>query len=72
MNPHFTVNVGDGCQISSRVTCGAQVTFLCGDGHAGAITLTFNPDALRELMRQGALALDEVEARFLTIRAEAV
>lgn len=64
MNPRLALSVGDSRRIRSRVSCGAEIDISC-DG----LTLTFHPDALRELLRQGTAALDEVESRHAAIRA---
>lgn len=71
MNPAFTISIDNDWQISSRVTCRAEVSISCGSTH-GVVSLTFQPEALRELMRQAAEALDEVDARYDAIRARAV
>ncbi|MCT2581606.1 hypothetical protein [Actinophytocola gossypii] len=63
MNPAFAVSIGDSCRISSRVSCGAEIDISC-DG----LTLTFHPDALREVLRHGIAALNEVESRHAAIR----
>jgi hypothetical protein len=59
--------INDGCPITYRVNCAGDVTFS-----VGPLQLTFQPEVLAELLRQGTEALDEVAARHAAIRAEAV
>lgn len=62
--------IGDGCRISYHVNCGGEVTVSFGSAN-GMLELTFQPDALGEFLRRGVEALDEVEARYAAIRAQA-
>lgn len=74
MTPTPTVRssavITDGCRISYHVNCAAEVTVSFGTAN-GMLELTFHADALGEFVRQGSDALDEVEARYAAIRAQA-
>jgi hypothetical protein len=57
--------IGDGCQISYHVNCGGDVTVSIGP-----LQLILQPEVLADLLRRGAEALEEVEARYAAIRAQ--
>jgi hypothetical protein len=58
-----SVVIGDGCPMRCYVNCSAETEFHCG-GPSGGVELTFQADALREFLRLGMAALQEMEARF--------